>query len=92
MCGVYAEFERGMIRERVNAELARARAKGVTLGRRPVKPSVESRIREVVAGHRTHCRTRGQDVPEAVVVRGGSSFLGPAPTLAHAPERGRRGI
>ena len=35
MCGVFAEFERGMIRERVNAGLARARSKGITLGRRP---------------------------------------------------------
>lgn len=33
MCGVFAEFERGMIRERVNAGLARARAQGKTLGR-----------------------------------------------------------
>ena len=28
MMGVFAEFERGIIRERVNAGLARARAKG----------------------------------------------------------------
>ena len=34
MLGVFAEFERAMIRERVNAGLARAKAKGVTLGRR----------------------------------------------------------
>jgi DNA invertase Pin-like site-specific DNA recombinase len=33
MCGVFAEFERSMIRERVNAGLARAKADGVTLGR-----------------------------------------------------------
>jgi len=32
MLGVFAEFERGIIRERVNAGLARARAKGVKLG------------------------------------------------------------
>ena len=31
MLGVFAEFERGIIRERVNAGLARARAKGVNL-------------------------------------------------------------
>jgi DNA invertase Pin-like site-specific DNA recombinase len=49
MCGVFAEFERGMIRERVNAGLARARAKGKKLGRRPVKPSVEARILELRA-------------------------------------------
>jgi DNA invertase Pin-like site-specific DNA recombinase len=47
MCGVFAEFERGMIRERVNAGLARARERGVKLGRRPVKASVEARIREL---------------------------------------------
>src|SRR5467141_1110697 len=44
MLGVFAEFERGIIRERVNAELARAKANGTKLGRRPVKPSVEARI------------------------------------------------
>ena len=49
MLGVFAEFERGMIRERVNAGLARARAKGTKLGRRPVKASVEARIRELKA-------------------------------------------
>jgi DNA invertase Pin-like site-specific DNA recombinase len=47
MLGVFAEFERGIIRERVNAGLARARAAGTRLGRRPVKPSVEARIREL---------------------------------------------
>ena len=49
MLGVFAEFERGIIRERVNAGLARARAKGTKLGRRPVKPAVEARIRELRA-------------------------------------------
>jgi DNA invertase Pin-like site-specific DNA recombinase len=49
MCGVFAEFERAMIVERVNAGLARAKAKGTKLGRRPVKPSVEARIRELRA-------------------------------------------
>jgi DNA invertase Pin-like site-specific DNA recombinase len=49
MCGVFAEFEREMIRERVNAGLARARANGTKLGRRPVKPAVEARIRQLRA-------------------------------------------
>lgn len=49
MCGVFAEFERCMIRERVNAGLARAKAKGKKLGRRPVRASVEARIRELRA-------------------------------------------
>jgi DNA invertase Pin-like site-specific DNA recombinase len=33
MCGVFAEFERAMIVERVNSGLARAKAKGVKLDR-----------------------------------------------------------
>jgi DNA invertase Pin-like site-specific DNA recombinase len=49
MLGVFAEFERGMIRERVNAGLARAKAKGTKLGRRPVKPSIEAKIRALKA-------------------------------------------
>jgi DNA invertase Pin-like site-specific DNA recombinase len=36
MCGVFAEFERGMLSERVRAGLNRARAEGKVLGR-PVK-------------------------------------------------------
>jgi DNA invertase Pin-like site-specific DNA recombinase len=32
--GAFAEFERDMIRSRVNAGLARAKARGVKLGRR----------------------------------------------------------
>jgi DNA invertase Pin-like site-specific DNA recombinase len=49
MLGVFAEFERGIIRERVNAGLARARANGTKLGRRTVKPSVEAQIVELRA-------------------------------------------
>ena len=49
MLGVFAEFERGIIRERVNAGLARAKSKGLALGRRKVKASIEARIRELRA-------------------------------------------
>jgi DNA invertase Pin-like site-specific DNA recombinase len=49
MLGVFAEFERGIIKERVNAGLARARERGVTLGRPQVKTKVEDRIRELRA-------------------------------------------
>src|SRR6201746_1279371 len=49
MLGVFAEFERGIIRERVHAGLARARERGTKLGRRTVKPSVEARIRDLRA-------------------------------------------
>ena len=49
MMGVFAEFERAMIRERVNAGLARAKAKGKVLGRPKVAPETEERIRELAA-------------------------------------------
>lgn len=44
MCGVFAEFERSMIQERVKAGLARARAQGKTLGRPKVKIGVEKAV------------------------------------------------
>lgn len=49
MCGVFAEFERCMIRERVNAGLARAKANGTKLGRPTIGPAVEKRIRTLRA-------------------------------------------
>jgi len=45
MLGMFAEFERSMIRERVMAGLARAKAQGKHLGRRRVAPQVERDIR-----------------------------------------------
>ena len=44
MMGVFAEFERSMIRDRVNAGLARARAQGTKLGRRKIDDKVERDI------------------------------------------------
>jgi DNA invertase Pin-like site-specific DNA recombinase len=49
MMGVFAEFERAMIRERVNAGLARARAQGKRLGRPRIAPELEQRIRDARA-------------------------------------------
>jgi DNA invertase Pin-like site-specific DNA recombinase len=49
MMGVFAEFERAMIRERVNAGLARARAEGKTLGRRKIATKIEKAIRADLA-------------------------------------------
>jgi len=43
--GAFAEFERSMIRQRVNAGLKRAVERGATLGRPKVGPEVEARIR-----------------------------------------------
>jgi DNA invertase Pin-like site-specific DNA recombinase len=44
VCGAFAEFERSMIRQRVNAGLKRAVAAGKTLGRPRIDPAVEKRI------------------------------------------------
>jgi DNA invertase Pin-like site-specific DNA recombinase len=49
MMGVFAEFERAMIQERVRAGLARARSEGKRLGRPPIGPALEKRIREALA-------------------------------------------
>jgi DNA invertase Pin-like site-specific DNA recombinase len=46
MMGVFAEFERAMIQERVRAGLARARDQGKQLGRPPISEALEARIRE----------------------------------------------
>ncbi len=54
MCGVFAEFERSMIQERVKAGLARARAQGKKLGRPRVAASIERKVR-------TH-RTKGMGI------------------------------
>ena len=49
MMGVFAEFERAMIQERVRAGLARARGEGKRLGRPPIAPELEQRIRKALA-------------------------------------------
>lgn len=49
MLGAFAEFERTIIRERVRVGLARARAKGTTLGRPRTDPKVDGRIQELAA-------------------------------------------
>jgi DNA invertase Pin-like site-specific DNA recombinase len=67
MCGVFAEFERAMIRERIFAGMARAKAKGTksgrAIGRPKVKPGVRAAIREAYArgdgGYRTIAKQFG---------------------------------
>ena len=44
MCGVFAEFERAMIQERVKAGLSRAKAQGKVLGRPKVSLVIEKRV------------------------------------------------
>ncbi len=44
MCGVFAEFERAMIQNRINAGLARAKAQGKVLGRPKVNGDTEKAV------------------------------------------------
>jgi DNA invertase Pin-like site-specific DNA recombinase len=49
MCGVFAEFERAMIVERVNAGLRRAKASGKVRGRPRIAAGTEADIRRALA-------------------------------------------
>ena len=48
MMGVFSEFERAMIQERVRAGLARAKADGAVLGRPKIDKQLETRIRNAL--------------------------------------------
>ena len=48
-CGVFAEFERSIMRVRINAGLNRARANGTRLGRPRVDETVEQAIQEALS-------------------------------------------
>ena len=47
MCGAFAEFERGMIQERVKAGLQRAKAQGKKLGGPTVSTKVQAKAQEM---------------------------------------------
>jgi DNA invertase Pin-like site-specific DNA recombinase len=49
MMGVFAEFERAMIAERVRAGLRRAKDEGKRLGRPPIAPELEKRIQAALS-------------------------------------------
>jgi len=49
MMGVFAEFERAIIQERVRAGLARARSEGKQLGRPRIARELEERISKALA-------------------------------------------
>ncbi len=49
MMGVFAEFERSIIQERVRAGLARARSEGKRLGRPTIAPELEAKIKAALA-------------------------------------------
>ncbi len=66
MMGVFAEFERAMIQERVKAGLARARSDGTRLGR----PPLSQEQREEVLKLRSEGRTIRQIAAETGLSRG----------------------
>jgi DNA invertase Pin-like site-specific DNA recombinase len=69
MLGVFAQFERAMIRERVNAGLARAKAEGKTLGR-PQEVADKKRAAVLTArakGHSFGAIAKGLDMPRSTV-------------------------
>jgi DNA invertase Pin-like site-specific DNA recombinase len=70
MLGVFAEFERAMIVERVQAGLRRARAQGKRLGRPRVSASIEKTIRrELAMGRGIHAVARAVGVGTGTVQR-----------------------
>lgn len=70
MCGVFAEFEREMIVERVNAGLRRARAQGKRLGRPKVGEHVEAAVRRLRGrGHGIKAIARELNIGVSVVQR-----------------------
>jgi DNA invertase Pin-like site-specific DNA recombinase len=69
MLGVFAQFERAMIRERVNAGLARAKAQGKRLGR-PQEVADKKRAAVLAArakGHSFGTIAKALDVPRSTV-------------------------
>jgi DNA invertase Pin-like site-specific DNA recombinase len=50
MMGVFAEFERAIIRERVLSGLARAKAEGITLGRPALEDANAAKVKAIKAG------------------------------------------
>jgi DNA invertase Pin-like site-specific DNA recombinase len=69
MLGVFAQFERAMIRERVNAGLARAKAQGKRLGR-PQEVADKKRAAVLAArtkGHSFGTIAKALDMPRSTV-------------------------
>jgi hypothetical protein len=68
MLGVFAEFEKGMIVERVHAGIARARANGKRFGRPAVKQKVADAVQFARSGSQhsqVRCVTGGLDIERA---------------------------
>ena len=78
MMGVFAEFERSIIHERVMAGLARAKAEGMQLGRRPTVTNDAAKVRAIRAARasgksfrhsgRVRCRRRHGAAADGVLI------------------------
>jgi len=80
MVSVFAEFEADIIKERVNAGLARARAQGKTLGRPKVDAKVADKVRaELAKGVGIGKIARGLGVGVGTVMRIRQEAAGTAP-------------
>jgi DNA invertase Pin-like site-specific DNA recombinase len=60
MMGVFAEFERAMIQERVRAGLARAKAEGKQLGRPTIDRALEADIRKALSDGASYRKAAAQ--------------------------------
>ena len=70
MMGVFAEFERAMIAERVRAGMARAKSQGKHCGRPKIAPATERAVRASLAKGKGICSTaRDHGVGVATVQR-----------------------
>jgi DNA invertase Pin-like site-specific DNA recombinase len=81
MMGVFAEFERAIIVERVKAGLARARAQGKRLGRPVLPAATQQRVRERLAqgmGILRVARTVGVGVSAVQRIKGSMNPVMPA--------------
>ena len=83
--GVFAEFERSIIQERVRAGLQRAKHEGKRLGRPPIADKLAERIRTALAGGMSVRKTAAKFAPYSV-----SPTLSRAPTTQASPARPRQ--
>jgi DNA invertase Pin-like site-specific DNA recombinase len=70
MCGIFAEFERSIIQQRVKAGLERARANGVRLGRPAISQATKDEILAMRATGMSMNKIAGEiGISKSVVVR-----------------------
>jgi len=83
MLGVFAEFERSIIQERVRAGLQRAKREGKRLGRPPIEDNLAERIRAALAGGMSVRKTAAKfDVNPSTVQRIARPFGGAEASVA----------